>query len=48
MTRSMRLDAKTGEERWKFFTGAPIRFRTVRLEDRVFVASDDDWLHASL
>jgi len=40
------IDAKTGEIRWKFYTGAPIRFAPSGWEDRVFVASDDGWLYA--
>lgn len=40
------IDAKTGEVRWTFFTGAPIRFAPAGWEDRVFVASDDGWLYA--
>ncbi|MFT5471561.1 MAG: outer membrane protein assembly factor BamB, partial [Verrucomicrobiales bacterium] len=40
------IDAATGEIRWRFFTGAPIRFAPAGWEDRVFVASDDGFLYA--
>ncbi len=39
------LDAATGQERWSFFTGAPVRFAPVVSGDRVFVASDDGRLY---
>jgi len=40
------LDGKTGEEKWRFSTDAPIRFAPFGWEDRVFVASDDGSLYA--
>ncbi len=40
------IDARTGEIRWKFFTGAPVRFAPTGWKDRVFVVSDDGWLYA--
>ncbi len=40
------IDAKSGETKWTFFTGAPIRFAPSGWEDRVFVVSDDGWLYA--
>ena len=39
------LDLATGEERWSFFTGGPIRFAPAVEGDRVFVASDDGSLY---
>jgi outer membrane protein assembly factor BamB len=39
------LDAATGQERWTFFTGGPIRFAPALWKDRVFAASDDGWLY---
>jgi len=39
------LDVATGQERWTFFTDAPIRFAPVLWRDRVFVASDDGVLY---
>ncbi len=39
------LDAATGEQRWAFFTGAPVRFAPVVWKDRLFVASDDGHLY---
>ncbi len=35
------LDAESGQERWSFFTDAPIRFSPLVVDDRVLVASDD-------
>ena len=40
------IDAKSGDTKWTFFTGAPVRFAPCGWEDRVFVASDDGWLYA--
>ncbi len=40
------LDATTGEVRWRYFTGGPVRFAPAAWQDRVFVASDDGYLHA--
>jgi outer membrane protein assembly factor BamB len=39
------LNAATGEERWSFFTGGPVRFAPALWKDRVFVASDDGFLY---
>jgi len=35
------LDAKTGEEKWVFFTDAPVRFPPTWHKERVYVGSDD-------
>ncbi|MHB8900486.1 MAG: outer membrane protein assembly factor BamB family protein, partial [Thermoguttaceae bacterium] len=40
------LDAATGQVRWKYFTGGPVRFAPAAWRDRLFVASDDGYLHA--
>ncbi len=40
------LDAKSGQQRWTFFTEGPVRFAPVGWQDRVFVVSDDGWLYA--
>ncbi len=39
------LDLATGEERWSFFTGGPIRFAPTVADGRVYVAGDDGWLY---
>jgi len=39
------MDAKTGRERWHFFTEGPVRFSPTIGEGRAFVASDDGWLY---
>lgn len=39
------LDAKTGALKWTFFTGGPVRFAPVVWKDRLFVVSDDGFLH---
>ncbi|MCD6352319.1 MAG: PQQ-binding-like beta-propeller repeat protein [Armatimonadetes bacterium] len=39
------LDLATGDQRWVFFTGAPVRFAPTLAGDRVLVASDDGWLY---
>jgi len=39
------LDAATGEEKWSFFTGAPIRLAPAAWQGRVFVGSDDGYLY---
>ncbi len=39
------LDTASGEVRWTFFTGAPVRFAPVVWRDRVLVASDDGCLY---
>ena len=40
------LDLATGQLRWRFFTGGPIRFAPAAWKDRLFVASDDGHLYA--
>jgi outer membrane protein assembly factor BamB len=39
------LDAATGQERWSFFTGGPVRFAPVAWKDRLFAVSDDGHLY---
>ncbi|MGI5820199.1 MAG: PQQ-binding-like beta-propeller repeat protein [Armatimonadota bacterium] len=39
------LDAASGEERWRYFTDAPVRFAPAVWEDRLFTVSDDGGLH---
>lgn len=39
------LDLNTGQERWSFFTEAPVRFAPALEGERMFVASDDGWLY---
>ncbi len=39
------LDAVTGQEKWTFFTDAPVRFAPAVWKDRVFVVSDDGFLY---
>ena len=39
------VDLSTGQERWHFFTDAPVRFAPAVEGERVFVASDDGWLY---
>ena len=39
------VDLGTGQERWSFFTGGPVRFAPALEGDRLFVASDDGWLY---
>ena len=39
------LDAATGQERWSFFTGGPIRLAPTVWKDRVFVGSDDGFVY---
>jgi outer membrane protein assembly factor BamB len=43
--RVVALDAATGQERWTFFTDAPVRFAPAIWKDRAFVASDDGCLY---
>lgn len=43
--RVMALDAATGQEKWSFFTGAPVRFAPAVWKDRVYAASDDGYLY---
>lgn len=39
------LDAATGEQRWSFFTGGPVRLAPAVWQDRLFVGSDDGYLY---
>lgn len=39
------LDAATGQPRWTFFTGGPVRFAPAVWRDRVFAVSDDGFLY---
>ena len=39
------LDAETGQTRWTFATGGPIRFAPAVWRDRLFVTSDDGYLY---
>ena len=39
------LDAETGQERWCFFTDAPVRFAPAVWNGRVLAASDDGYLY---
>jgi outer membrane protein assembly factor BamB len=39
------LDTATGQERWAYFTDAPVRFAPVVWKDRLFVVSDDGFLY---
>jgi outer membrane protein assembly factor BamB len=39
------LDTATGEERWMFITGGPVRFAPAVWRDRAFVVSDDGFLY---
>ena len=43
--RVIALDAATGQEKWSYFTGAPVRFTPAVWKDRIFAASDDGWLY---
>jgi outer membrane protein assembly factor BamB len=36
----------TGSQRWRFYTGAPVRFPPAADGERIFVASDDGYLYA--
>jgi len=40
------VDLDTGAERWRFYTGAPVRMAPAGDGRRVFVASDDGYLYA--
>ncbi|MFV1966387.1 MAG: PQQ-binding-like beta-propeller repeat protein [Pirellulaceae bacterium] len=39
------LDTETGVERWRFFTGGPVRLAPVAWEDKVYFVSDDGYLY---
>ena len=44
--RVVALDAASGQVRWSFFTGGPIRFAPAAMKGMLFVASDDGYLYA--
>jgi hypothetical protein len=39
------LDARTGDQRWRFFAEGPVRFAPVAWKDRVYFVSDDGYLY---
>ncbi|MCP4613655.1 MAG: PQQ-binding-like beta-propeller repeat protein [Planctomycetes bacterium] len=39
------IDAVTGQERWSFFTGGPVRLAPVVSKDKVFIGSDDGFVY---
>ncbi|MCK4293284.1 MAG: PQQ-binding-like beta-propeller repeat protein [Planctomycetes bacterium] len=39
------LDTRRGAERWKFFTGGPVRFAPTVYEGKVYFGSDDGWIY---
>ena len=39
------LDAATGQQRWSFFTGGPVRLAPTVWQDKVFVGSDDGFVY---
>ena len=39
------LDLDTGEVRWVFCAGGPVRFAPAAWKNRIFVCSDDGWLY---
>lgn len=39
------LDARFGSERWKFFTGGPVRFAPTIHEGKVYFGSDDGYVY---
>ncbi|MCI0680659.1 MAG: PQQ-binding-like beta-propeller repeat protein [Gemmataceae bacterium] len=39
------LDVASGREKWRFFTGGPVRFAPLVWEDRVYFTSDDGCLY---
>ncbi|MBT7059316.1 MAG: PQQ-binding-like beta-propeller repeat protein [Lentisphaerae bacterium] len=39
------LDLASGEERWSFFTGGPVRFAPAVAQERVLVVADDGFLY---
>ena len=43
--RVIAIDAATGDPRWTFFTGAPVRFAPALYKDRVYAVSDDGNLY---
>ncbi len=43
--RVVALDAATGQERWSYFTDAPVRFAPTIWKDRAYAVSDDGYLY---
>ena len=43
--RVIALDPATGEEKWSYFTDAPVRFAPAIWQDRAYVVSDDGYLY---
>ena len=39
------IDVETGEEKWRFYTGGPVRLAPAAWKDRVYVTSDDGYLY---
>ncbi len=39
------LDLETGQVRWRFFTGGPVRFAPTVWKDRVYAGSDDGYVY---
>jgi len=39
------LDIDTGEQKWRFYTGGPVRLAPVAWKDRIFIGSDDGHLY---
>ncbi len=39
------LDAATGQQRWSFFTGGPVRLAPTVWQEKVFVGSDDGFVY---
>jgi len=39
------LDTRRGAERWKFFTGGPVRLAPTVYEGKVYFGSDDGWVY---
>jgi outer membrane protein assembly factor BamB len=39
------LDAATGQQRWSFFTGGPVRLAPTVWQDKVFLGSDDGFVY---
>lgn len=39
------FDARSGDERWRFFSEGPMRFAPAIVDDRAMAVSDDGWLY---
>jgi len=39
------FDTETGQEKWRFYTGGPVRFAPVAWEGKLYVVSDDGYLY---